>query len=66
MALANTLVMQEGKRSEEVGGCGEHADQRHVMAHADVISHSGLDREGTLAHRVVAASRSVRPVLQER
>jgi hypothetical protein len=32
IAIANTLVTQEGKLSEEVGWVWDHADERHVIA----------------------------------
>ena len=40
MAIDHTLVTHEGKLIEEVGWCWDHADQRHVMAHDDIISNS--------------------------
>ena len=37
MAIDHTLVNHEGKLSEDVGWCWDHADERHVIAH-DYIS----------------------------
>jgi len=39
MALDKTLVTHEGKLIEDVGWFWDHADQRHVIAHDDIISH---------------------------
>jgi len=41
IAIDNTLVDHEGKRSEDVGWFGEQADERHVIAHDDLISNDG-------------------------
>ena len=41
MASAKTLVAHEGKRIEEVGWCWEHAAQRPLIAHDELISHYG-------------------------
>jgi hypothetical protein len=41
IAIANTLVAHDGKRIEEVGWFWDHADQRHVIAHAYLISNYG-------------------------
>jgi len=38
IAIDNTLVTHEGKLIEDVGWFGDHADQRHVIAHDYVIS----------------------------
>jgi hypothetical protein len=37
-AIDHTLVNHAGKLLEDVGGFWEHADQRHGIAHADLIS----------------------------
>jgi hypothetical protein len=39
IAIDTTLVTPAGKLSEDVGWCWDHADERHVSAHADVIAH---------------------------
>ena len=39
LAIENTLVDHAEKLIEEVGWCWKHADQRHVIAHAYMISH---------------------------
>src|SRR5213082_3437361 len=38
IAIDNTLVTHEGKLIEDVGWFGDHADQRHVIAHDYVLS----------------------------
>ena len=38
MASDNTLGNHEGKRIEDVGWFWDHAEQRHVMAHDDLIA----------------------------
>ena len=39
LASDQTVVTQEGKLMEDVGWCWDHADQRHVSAHASVLAH---------------------------
>jgi hypothetical protein len=38
IAIDNTLVHHEGKLIADVGWCWDHADERHVIAHDDLIS----------------------------
>lgn len=38
MALDHPLVTPEGQRSEDGGWCGDHADQRHVIAQDDLLA----------------------------
>jgi hypothetical protein len=40
IAMENTLVDHAGKRIEDVGWGWDHADERHVIAHAYMISNS--------------------------
>jgi len=39
MAIDNTLGEHTGKLSEDVGWFWDHADQRQVMAHDELIAH---------------------------
>jgi hypothetical protein len=41
LASDHTLVTHEGKLIDDVGGCWDQADQRHVIAHDDIISNYG-------------------------
>lgn len=45
IALDHTLVTHEGQLSEDVGWFWDHVDQRHMIAHDDVIAHHGCTSE---------------------